>query len=185
MAIRPDGIATGIMIVTRQRLASLILAVALAGMLIACGGGTSTSPASSTTESAVGTSGEATTAGGSDYRALVVKGHDDISQSLERFRGLMMSAQVTDMNWRTNVHLQLATWRNAYGEAQKLTPPPELADFHQKYLAGLEKFNSAADDVTAALDAEMVDASNFQSAAVKMTDGVQLIQGAMPLLDNQ
>ncbi|HEU4793112.1 MAG TPA: hypothetical protein VFS96_05600 [Nitrolancea sp.] len=171
---------------TLQRLANLVLVIALAGALIACGG-SGTPTYSSTPDSAVGTSSEAppATAGGTDYRAIVTKEHDDISQSLGQFRGLMSNAQITDMNWRTNVHLQLATWRSAYSEAQKLSPPPELAGFHQKYLEGLEKFNSAADDVTAALEADTIDASHFQSAAAKMTDGVQLLQGAMPLLGNQ
>ncbi len=182
----PDGIATGLMIVIRQRLAGLILAIVLAGSLIACGGA-NTPPASSPPESSAGTSGLAAlaTAGGSDYLTTVIKEHDDIAQSYNRFRGLMTNAQVTDTTWRTSVHLQLATWRQTYSEARKLTPPPELAGFHQKFLAGLEKFNSAADDITGSLEAESMDLSLFDSATVKLTDGIQLIQGAMPELGIQ
>lgn len=177
-------------IVTVRRLTGLILAIALAGTLIACGG-TSAEPASSTPASGVGVSGEGTpaTAGGSDYRAIVTKEHDDIARSYNRFRGLMTNAQPTDMKWRTSVHLQLVTWRTTYSEAQKLTPPPDLADFHQAFTAGLEKFDSAADDMTVALDAGSIDVSQFessyQSATVKLTDGVRLLEGATQLLGNQ
>lgn len=174
------------MIVNVQRLAGLILAIVLAGSLIACGG-TNTPPSSSVPESAAGASGAAATApaGGSDYRATVIKEHDDIAQSYNRFRGLISNAQVTDTTWRTSVHLQLATWRETYSEARKLTPPPELSDFHQTFLAGLGKFNSAADDITGSLDSESMDLSLFDSATVKITDGIQLIQGAMPAVSNQ
>ncbi len=181
----PDGIATGLMIVIRRRLAGLILAIVLIGSLIACGG-TNTPPASSMPESTAGASSAApATTGTPGYRATVIKEHDDIAQSYNRFRGLMSSAQVTDTTWRTSVHLQLATWRETYSEAQKLTPPPELADFHQKFLAGLEKFNSAADDIAGSLDSESMDLSKFDSGTVKLTDGIQLLQGAMPELGIQ
>jgi hypothetical protein len=173
------------MIVIRRRLAGLILAIVLVCSLIACGG-TSTPPASSTPESTAGASSAApATTGTSDYRATVIKEHDDIAQSYNRFRGLMSNAQVTDTTWRTSVHLQLATWRQTYSAARTLTPPPDLEDFHQKFLAGLGKFNSAADDIAGSLETESTDRSLFDSATVKLTDGVQLIQGAMPELGIQ
>lgn len=172
------------MTVTMKRLAGLILAVILAGALVACGG-TSTATTSSA-QGAVGTSGAATpSASGSDYRATVIKEHDDIAQSYNRFRGLVANPQPSDMNWRTSVQLQLATWRRNYSEAEKLTPPSDLASFHQQYLAGMEKFNSAADDMSAALAAQTIDVSQFDAAVTKLSDGVQMIQGAMPLLDKQ
>jgi hypothetical protein len=174
------------MIVNVQRLSSLILVIVLAGTLIACGGSnTTTSPPPA--DSGASTSGATTPAagGGSDYRATVIKEHDDIAQSYNRFRGLMSNPLPTDMNWRTSVQLQLATWRRTNAEAQKLSPPPDMTEFHQQYLAGLAKFNGAADDITAALDAEPMDMSQFDSGVAKLTGAIQLLQGAMPLLGNQ
>ena len=169
-----------------QRLASLILVIVLAGILIACGG-SNTATSTARADSGASTSSATTpaTAGGSDYRATVIKEHDDIAQSYNRFRGLMSNPLPTDMNWRTSVQLQLATWRRTNAKAQKLSPPPDMAEFHQQYLAGLEKFNGAADDISAALNADTMDVSQFDSGVAKLTDGIQLIQGAMPLLGNQ
>jgi hypothetical protein len=158
--------------------AGLILAIALMLSLVACGGGTGALPA---TDDSARTSGDvASAAGQTDYRAAVSQQYNEIQQSVDRFGSLMAHPKITDLNWRTEVHLQLATWRQTYREAQQLTPPPELEDVHQKYLESLAKFDGAADDVTSALDNP--DITRFRDAATKMTDGVQLIQEVMPLL---
>jgi hypothetical protein len=163
---------------TISRFADLVLTIALITGLAACGGGMGGAPAA---DNAAGAGGAAVSASGeTDYRATVSRQYNDIQQSVDRFGSLMARSKITDLDWRTEAHLQLATWRDTHREAQQLTPPPELEEFHRTYLEGLAKFDSAADDVSSALDNP--DVARFHAAATKMTDGVQLIQEVMPLL---
>ncbi|HEU4793360.1 MAG TPA: hypothetical protein VFS96_06865 [Nitrolancea sp.] len=138
--VRKRGIAGGALV-------AIIFVVSMVG--IACGGSTS-QPAGSPASSGAGAAGQTSSATGSaadgqDYRSIVVQRTKTLQQSSEELSVLLISPQMRDSDWKSQVTKELSTWSNASAEAQQLTPPDGYRAFHEKYLAGLSQFEDAAD----------------------------------------
>lgn len=71
--------------------------------------------------------------------------------SLQRVDTLFDAPDPADQAWLTQLNAEMALWHILYGEAQGLVPPPELADFHIRYVEALALLDSAALDITEAL----------------------------------
>jgi hypothetical protein len=95
----------------------------------------------------------------------------DLTKRMQKEPGLLFGNQ-----WRIEVAVELATWKQIRDEARALTPPPRLASFHAFYLDALEKFAEAADDFAYGID--HLNAERIRAATDKIRQTNQSLEQA-------
>jgi hypothetical protein len=102
----------------------------------------------------------------SAYRFAIQEQFNTIVPSVERMTTLMEEPRFLDDAWKSDVIAEYTTWKTTYQQAQEMSPPPQFAGSHQRYLAALEVAANAADDYAAGL--ENLDLASFQAGATKI-----------------
>lgn len=87
------------------------------------------------------------------YLTDAMAGYDGVIASMGVFAALIGAPpdEPTDA-YRDALRTEAAIWQDAYTAAQALTPPDDLADLHEQYLAFTELMNAAATDISDGLD---------------------------------
>jgi hypothetical protein len=87
------------------------------------------------------------------YLAEAMAGYDGVIASMGVFAALIGAPpdEPTDA-YRDALRTEAAIWQDAYTAALALTPPDELADLHEQYLAFMDLMNDAAADINNGLD---------------------------------
>jgi hypothetical protein len=60
--------------------------------------------------------------------------------------------RVLQPSWRRGIRDELVSWRGFLDDAEGLCAPQELADVHERYIAGMERIVAAGDYLIQALD---------------------------------
>jgi len=97
-----------------------------------------------------------------------------VVSSLQRVDTLFDSPNPGDQAWLNQVNAEMSLWQVLYGEAQELIPPPELTDFHTRYLEALALLDSAALDVTEGFAAG--DQARFTQADGKIDQAIAALR---------
>ncbi len=94
--------------------------------------------------------------------------------SLQRVDALFDEPRVDDDAWISQLTAELALWQILYDESQEIAPPPEYADFNERYLEALELLDSAALDIFTAL--EEGDQARLDEAGAKIDEAVAILR---------
>ncbi len=118
------------------------------------------------------------------YRSQIVRQTETMGASFRRFGTLASDPKLLDPDWRRRVAIELGTWKATYAQAQQMTPPERFVPVHEKYLAALAQFDSAADDTAYGLDNPGTAAGNarLSSAQSKIAEGNRLLGEVVALM---
>ena len=94
--------------------------------------------------------------------------------SLQRVDALFDNVQPGDQAWLDQLRAELSLWQILYSEAQELTPPAELADFHARYVEALALLDSAAPDVAEGVASG--DQERLSQADAKIDQAIEAIR---------
>jgi hypothetical protein len=94
--------------------------------------------------------------------------------SLQRVDALFTEPEIKDTAWVNQVAAELTLWQLVYADASELSPPPELAEFHVRYLEAIALLDSAALDVFDAL--ETSDQEHLALANEKIASAIQALR---------
>lgn len=141
-------------------------------------GGTTSGPAarSTNTPRPTATAVRASTA----YQDRMLAQAATLGSSFDRFAALMENPRIGNESWTIQVAAELVTWRSAYSEAQRWSPPAEFRAAHSKYLEALRTYNSASYDIADGID--NLDIARIERANQKILEGNSLIGEATRLL---
>lgn len=108
------------------------------------------------------------------YVQQVVPILNAMNASIRRFTSLMGDPKPGDPQWQAATAAELATWRQAYAAAQKITPIPQVADAHITMLAALQQFDSIAVNFASGI----ISAAQFAAAGDLMNQAASLFTKA-------
>lgn len=108
------------------------------------------------------------------YRTALSQQSHSLGQSLHRFALLAGSPRIADQKWRIDVAAELATWRIAYEEAQRFTPPSKWTAVNQCYCESLRTLNEGGKKFAQGID-------HYDARSVK--DGTALFNKAISEID--
>jgi hypothetical protein len=116
----------------------------------------------------------ATTMDAESYSSMIGSQLTVLVGSLQRIDVLFNNAQPGERSWLSEVGAELFLWKLLYQIAQDVNPPAELESFDGQYLEALALLDSAASDITQALESS--DESLLASAVTKIQDAVTVLQ---------
>ena len=110
------------------------------------------------------------------YLAATSARYDAVIASMGVFAALIGAPpdESTDV-YREALRAEAAIWQDAYAEAITLTPPEELLDLHEQYLAFMELMNQAAGNINAGLDQD--DPDRIDQGIDQVIEATTLIEG--------
>ena len=105
-----------------------------------------------------------------------------MQQSIQDVNDLMQSPDVTSQNWQYKILTQTDVWSQFFSELQTVIPPDQYQTFDTTFTQALSHFNSAADDVSYALEFDEPDRLN--QANTEITTGTQLLNDSLKTLQS-
>jgi len=114
------------------------------------------------------------------YVAMIVEQSGNVSASLVRTGQLFTTPRIDQDDWTLALVDELASWQQAYREAQEMVPPPAFADTHVRYEDALGLLSSAADDFMYGIN--NLDEDRIDQGATKMIEGATNLAEATRLV---
>jgi hypothetical protein len=123
----------------------------------------------------------------SDYRGHDLEYHDDMlqvgdfmQQSIGDVDNLLKDPQPDNQNWQYKIVTQTNVWSEFFFEVESSIPPDRYQEFHQNLTKALSHMNSAADDITYAL--EFNEPNRLDQAKTEIAAGTKMLNDAIASL---
>lgn len=114
------------------------------------------------------------------YLTKLLNNTNTMQKSLTRFGELLGNMQILNAQWRLQMAAVLATWQVAYNEMKDVAPPTRFKAAHETYVAALEGYNDAANDIANGLDT--MNAQTLNMAIPRMEGANKLLNAANKLI---